>query len=94
MWVVFDCFVEVGEFVWVMQEEYWCVVVDQVLVVFFGVEFQGEVVDVMFGVGGVMFVGYCGEVGEYFGLFVDFFEQFGVCVLGDVVGDGEGIECV
>lgn len=83
--------VEIGEFEWVVQIEYWGVVVDQVLVVLFGVEMYGEVVDVLFGICCVMFIGDGGEVQEYIGFFVDLGEDFCLGVGGDVMGDGEGV---
>jgi len=81
---------EVGELVWVADEEDWCVVSYEVPVSFFGVELHGEASDIAFSVGGAFFAGDGGEAEEHFCLLTDLGEDIGFGVFGDVVGNGEG----
>lgn len=50
VWFYFYCMYQVWEFYGVLDEEYWDVVVDQILVVFFGIEFDCKVVYVVWGI--------------------------------------------
>lgn len=82
---------EVGEFDCILDEEYWYVVVDQVEVVFVGIEFYGEVVYVMYCICGFVWFLYGGEMYEDWGMFVCFGEEVG---FGQVVEVFVGFEVV
>src|SRR6202012_4120412 len=87
--ITFDNVVEVGELQRIPVKEDRRVRAYNVPVAFFGVELQGEAADVAHRVGGTAFAGVHGETGEHLGLQVDFGEDLGGCVPGDVVGHRE-----
>ena len=82
--------VEVGELEWIAQEEDRRVVADQVPVALLGIELHCEAPDVPLGVGGAALAGDGGKAQEAVGLLADLGEDLGLCILGDVMGDGKG----
>ena len=88
--VALDGPVQVGEVVHIPQEKGGGVVAHQVPVALFRIEFAGYAADVALGIGGAALAGHGGKADEYVGLFAHLGEQLGLCVWGDIVGDGEG----
>lgn len=74
VWFLFGGVDQVWEFYCVLDKEYWNVVVDDVLVVFFGVQFYGEIVYVVCQIFGIFVVGYCGKMYECWCVLVFFLE--------------------
>lgn len=49
-WIFFLCMDEIREFNCIVDEEYWCIVIDDVVVFFFSIKFNSKFVWVVNGV--------------------------------------------
>jgi len=91
-WIAFDGLVEIREFLGIPQEEHRGVVTHHVPVTFFGVEFERKAANIPLGICRAAFTRHSAEAGEHLGLLANFTENFGACVVGDIVGHGERAE--
>src|ERR1700693_5299056 len=82
--------IEVREPQRIAEEEYRCVVADDVPVTLLGIELEGGASDVAFRISRASFARDCGDSCEHRRLLADFRETLGLVVAADVVSHREG----
>lgn len=66
----------------ILDKEDWCVIVNEVKNIFFGIEFGGKVMDIMYGISRVSIILNGREMYKYWGDFVWIWEE--IC-FGNIV---------
>ncbi len=83
---------KIGKLLGVLDEEYGCVVSNQVPVAVFGIELDGESPGVTFGVSASLLSSDGRKPGKHPAFVTDLAEEFRLCVFCDVAGHGECAE--